>query len=129
LLGPIRAGQAELVLGRRRPAPGSMTPPQRFGTWLAITLIHLRWRVRYADLGPFRAIQRTAFEPLGMMDATWGWTVEMQILAIRRGLRHQEVSVSWESRQAGHSKISGTINGVARAGAKILWTVVRQAIR
>ena len=46
------------------------------------------------------------------------WTVEMQIRALLSGLRMKEVSVSWDERMAGVSKISGTISGVVRAGAR-----------
>jgi hypothetical protein len=60
-----------------------------------------------------------------MTDQTWGWTIEMQILAHLRGLRIQEVPVSWDKRIAGVSKISGTACGVTKAGLRITWTVVR----
>lgn len=129
LIEPIRADQAELVLGHRLARPGSMTPPQRFGSWLAVALIGLRWGVRYRDLGPFRAIRRTAYERLEMADRTWGWTVEMQIKALQREVRPLEVDVSWVARIAGQSKISGTAMGVARAGSKILWIIARHGIR
>lgn len=125
LLSPIIRDQADMVLGRRHAAPGSMTPPQKFGTWLAVFLIQLRWRVHYDDLGPFRAIRRDSLERLAMTDRTWGWTIEMQILAILRHVRWLEVDVSWARRLAGQSKISGTLKGVLRTGAKILWTIAR----
>ncbi|MEE8350455.1 MAG: glycosyltransferase family 2 protein, partial [Acidobacteriota bacterium] len=83
----------------------------------------------FRDLGPFRAIRRTSYERLGMRDRTWGWTVEMQILAILSALRLEEVPVSWEQRIAGVSKISGTLSGVVRAGVKILWTISRFSFR
>ena len=108
LLPPIRSNAADLVLGHRKPEPGSMTLPQRWGGWLATTLIAWRWGVRYHDLGPFRAIRREAYEALGMCDQTWGWTIEMQIRAILCNLRGLEVEVSWLPRIAGRSKISGT---------------------
>jgi hypothetical protein len=60
-----------------------------------------------------------------MQDQTWGWTIEMQILAQINKLRIQEVPVAWEERMAGTSKISGSFSGVVRAGTRILWTVAR----
>lgn len=122
LLDPIAEGEADLTVGTR-PEGAPMTPPQRWGTRLATALIRFRWRMAVTDIGPFRAIRREAFERLGMQDRTWGWTVEMQILAAVKGLRVREVPVSWEARIAGRSKISGTVLGVARAGARILWTI------
>lgn len=122
LLAPIQEGRADLVLGRRSSST-HMTFPQRWGTWLASRLIAIRWGHAFQDIGPFRAISRAVYEQLGMKDRTWGWTVEMQVLALMRRLRIQEVPVSWDRRLAGVSKISGTVSGVIRAGGRILWTI------
>ncbi len=59
-----------------------------------------------------------------MRDPSFGWTVEMQIKALRAGLAVEEVPVSYR-RRLGVSKISGTVSGTIRAGAKILWTIAR----
>ncbi len=128
LLQPIAEDRADLVIGVRPPG-APMTPPQRWGTRLAATLIRLRWGRPVADIGPFRALRRSCYEQLEMQDLTWGWTVEMQIQADRRGLRIAEVPVSWEHRLAGKSKISGTVSGVLRAGARIVWTIGKFAAR
>ena len=122
LLTPIKEGRADLVLGCRSSSV-HMTFPQRWGTWLATRLIAWRWGHSFRDIGPFRAITRQAYARLGMKDRTWGWTVEMQVLALMRCLRVQEVPVSWDPRVTGVSKISGTVSGVIRAGARILWTI------
>jgi hypothetical protein len=45
--------------------------------------------------------------------------------AITRGLRVIEVPVRYRARNAGRSKISGTLRGSAKAGARILWAVRR----
>jgi hypothetical protein len=128
LLRPILDEGVELVLGSR-PSDSSMTLPQRWGNRLATRLISLRWGHTFNDLGPFRAIRSVSYGRLGMRDRTWGWTVEMQILAVLSGLRIQEVPVSWDERMAGVSKISGTISGVVRAGVKILSTIARLSLR
>ncbi len=128
LLEPIREGRADLVLGWRSSGI-HMTFPQRWGTWLATRLIACRWGYSFRDIGPFRAITRRAYERLGMKDQTWGWTVEMQVLALIRRLRIQEAPVSWDRRLAGVSKISGTVFGVIRAGGRILWTIGYYAAR
>ena len=124
----VERGVADLVIGRR-PGNAPMTLPQRWGTWLAVTLVNLRWGCNFLDMGPFRAIRRDCLETLGMRDRTWGWTIEMQILAHLKGLRIREVPVSWEERLAGVSKISGTLSGVLRAGLRIVWTVCRYSFR
>ncbi len=129
LLEPILAGQADLVLGSRtlgRAEPGSLTPHQRFGNALATFLIRLLYGRRYTDLGPFRAIRTAALRSLGMRDPGYGWTIEMQIKALRRGLRVAEVPVSYR-RRVGMSKISGSLRASLAAGGKILWTIARLA--
>ena len=130
LLEPIRTGQADLVLGSRiaQAAPGSLTPQQRFGNRLACALMQWCFGVRYTDLGPFRAIRRDALERLGMADQGFGWTVEMQAKAARRGLRIAEVPVRYR-RRIGRSKISGTVSGTLRAGRAIVATIVRIALQ
>jgi len=62
-----------------------------------------------------------------MTDRTYGWNVEMQIKAVRHGLRIAEVPVRYRKRAGGESKVSGTVKGTLLAGWKILWTVFRYA--
>jgi hypothetical protein len=69
-----------------------------------------------------------ALERLAMEDPDYGWTVEMQIKAARRGLRCREVPVSYRKR-IGRSKVSGTVKGTILAGHKILWWIFRDAWR
>jgi len=90
-------------------------------------LIRLFWGVQHTDLGPFRAILRTALEHLDMQDRNFGWTVEMQVKAAQKGLKVIEVPVPYRKR-IGVSKISGTIRGTVNAGTKILWIIFRSAI-
>ncbi len=98
------------------------------GNRLACGLINGLWRARYSDLGPFRAIRRSALQSLELRDRNFGWTVEMQIKAVRRGVRVQEVSTSYRHR-IGHSKISGTFSGAVGAGAKILFVILRSRLQ
>ena len=127
LLAPIWSGEADLVLGARRGATverDALTLPQRFGNAFATRLIRLLHLYRYTDLGPFRAIRRRSLQALAMQDENYGWTVEMQVKAIRRGLRIREVPVNYR-RRIGTSKISGHPWNAFRAGLKILWTIFR----
>ena len=63
-----------------------------------------------------------------MADPDFGWTAEMQVKALRRGLRPVEVPVSYRKR-VGVSKITGTVKGTVLAGYKIVSTVLRYSIR
>ena len=127
LVGPIAAGEMDLVLGSRllgRCEPGALLPQARYGNRLAVTLIRLLYGFTYTDLGPFRAIGFSALERLGMRDETFGWTAEMQVKALRCGLRVAEIPVAYRKR-VGTSKITGTFSGTVKAGAMILWTIAR----
>jgi glycosyltransferase involved in cell wall biosynthesis len=132
LLAPIVRGEAELVLGSRalpgaRVEPGALTPQARAGNLVATLMIRALYGVQHTDLGPYRAVRLDALERLEMRDLDWGWTAEMQVKAIRRGLNVVEVPVAWRRRRGGRSKISGTVRGVIGAGYKILTTIARHA--
>lgn len=125
LVEPVLDGRADMVLGdrTRHAEPGALLPHQRFGNALATLLIFAVTGHRYRDMGPFRAIRAGALAELQMRDPTWGWNVEMQIKAIKLGLRVIEVPVRYRKRAEGESKISGTIRGSIAAGLKIITAV------
>jgi hypothetical protein len=104
-----------------------MLPQAQIGNRIACTLMRWLWGADYTDLGPFRAIRFRDLLALNMQDTTFGWTIEMQIKAVRAGLRIREVPVSYRKR-VGVSKITGTISGTVKASAKILWTIGRFAL-
>lgn len=127
LVAPILTGDADLVIGSRvlgEREPGALLPQARAGNLVACALIRLFYGHRFTDLGPFRAIRWESLERIGMSDPDFGWTAEMQVKALRHGLRATEVPVSYR-RRVGVSKITGTASGTIRAGYKILWTVAR----
>lgn len=122
VIRPIIEQDFDMVIGSRalgKREKGSMTPQQIFGNWLATNLIRIFYKVRYTDLGPFRAIKYKALLSLEMEDKTYGWTVEMQLKAAKQKLKVCEVPVSYRER-IGESKISGTVKGTILAGYKIL---------
>ena len=123
--------QADLVIGSRvlgEREKGSLTPQQRFGNWLSTRLIRLLYGFSYTDLGPFRAIRVDALWRLNMQDCTYGWTVEMQVKALQHRMKVVEVPVRYRKR-IGKSKVSGTVSGSVKAGAKILWTIGKLAVK
>jgi len=130
LIAPVAAGEEDLVLGRRIPVVMSaLSFQQRFGHLLATGLIRLFWRYCYRDLGPMRVIKWTALNRLSMTDQAFGWTVEMQVRALRHGLRIREIDVPYHQRTAGKSKISRTITGTVKAGSTILWVIGREVVQ
>ena len=130
VLGPLQAGTADLVLGSRALGnieAGSMPPPQRVGNWLVARLMRWLYALPVTDLGPFRAVRRDLLANLDMREMTFGWPTEMIVKAARRRARIAEVPVSYRSRRAGQSKVSGTIKGTVMAGYIILDTTFRYA--
>lgn len=128
LISPITEDGYDLVIGSRtigERQKGALLPQALVGNYVATRLIKLFYGVSFTDLGPFRAIRYDKLLSLGMRDRTFGWTVEMQIKAAKKGLRCAEVPVSYRKR-IGASKITGTIAGSFMAGVKIIWMIFRQ---
>ncbi|MEM7186420.1 MAG: glycosyltransferase family 2 protein [Bacteroidota bacterium] len=131
IVQPILNDEVDFVIGARDKAlreKGSMTGPQIFGNWLATTLMRLFFGSRFTDLGPFRAIRFEELLALGMEDKTYGWTVEMQLKALRKKYRYSEVPVKYRNR-IGVSKVSGTIKGAIFAGVKILGWIFKYSFK
>jgi glycosyltransferase involved in cell wall biosynthesis len=129
LLNPIVENDFDMVLGSRilgNAEKGSLNLPQILGNKLAVYLIAKLTGFKYTDMGPLRAIKKEKLKDLNMIDRNFGWNVEMQIKAIKCGLRIKEVPVDYRNR-IGKSKISGTISGVIKAGIKITYSVFRYA--
>jgi glycosyltransferase involved in cell wall biosynthesis len=130
LLKPLLEEGLDFALGARKKSlrePGSMTPQQVFGNALATTLMKILYRAQFTDLGPFRAIRYKRLLELKMQDKTYGWTVEMQLKALRHKLAYTEVPVRYKKR-IGISKVSGTVKGTIFAGVKILGWIFRYGI-
>jgi glycosyltransferase involved in cell wall biosynthesis len=127
VLEPILAGRADFVIGSRVRGGAdmrAMLPQAWFGNRFACWLMRVLFGARYTDLGPFRAIRVASLRSLAMHDEDFGWTIEMQLKAHVARLRIEEVPVRYRPR-IGKSKITGTVLGTLRAGAKILgWILV-----
>ncbi|MGA3403882.1 MAG: glycosyltransferase family 2 protein [Acetobacteraceae bacterium] len=130
LLAPIQAGSHDFVIGSRVRGdrePGSMSWHQVLAGRLAGGIMSLLYGVRYTDMCAFRAIRRDALERLNMRETTYGWNIEMQMLAARAGLRILELPVPYRCRAGGSSKVAGSLSGSLRAGWRIALTVARVA--
>lgn len=120
LIEPIVSGNAEFVIGDR----GSQDRRwrDRLGNWICVTLINRLWDSDFRDLGPYRAIRRSALDRLDMQDRTRGWTIEMQVKAVEKGLSVIEIPAPHRPR-IGQSEISGTLSGTLWAGRRMLRTI------
>ena len=131
VVAPILDNNMDMVIGARKKElreAGSMTFPQIFGNALATFLMRLFFGARFTDLGPFRAIKYEKLQELQMEDKTYGWTVEMQLKALRKKLTYTEVPVRYKKR-IGVSKVSGTVKGAIFAGVKILGWIFKYSIK
>ncbi|MFY0629852.1 MAG: glycosyltransferase family 2 protein [Flavobacteriaceae bacterium] len=131
IIAPIVNDDIDFVIGsrvKRLRESGSMTPQQVFGNWLATFLMKLFFGAKYTDLGPFRAIKYNKLLQLEMGDKTYGWTVEMQLKAIKQKFSYVEIPVKYRNR-IGVSKVSGTVKGTIFAGVKILSWIFKYSFK
>lgn len=121
---------ADLVIGSRtlgRAQTGALAPQQVWGNRLASWLLSTIWGQPVTDLGPFRVVDAAALQKLQMCDRSYGWTVEMQIKALRAAMVVVEAPVTTRVR-IGKSKVSGTLRGTVGAAVGILGTIARYAL-
>jgi glycosyltransferase involved in cell wall biosynthesis len=131
VVAPIINDNIDFVIGSRVKElreVGSMTPQQIFGNWLATFLMKLLFGAKFTDLGPFRAIKYDKLLALKMQDKTYGWTVEMQLKALKQKLTYVEVPMKYRNR-IGVSKVSGTVKGSIFAGIKILGWIFKYSFK
>lgn len=131
LVKPIIENNIDLVIGARAKSlreKGSMTFPQVFGNWLATTLMRIFFKSRFTDLGPFRAMAYPKLIALQMEDKTYGWTVEMQLKALKKKYSYVEIPVRYKTR-IGISKVSGNPKAAVKAGIKILGWIIKYSFK
>ena len=131
LVEPIIQDNYDFVLGSRilgNREKGALPIQSRIGSIISSFLIKLFWKVKYTDLGPFRAIKLDKLLELNMKDKWYGWTVEMQIKAAKKKYKILEIPVSYRKR-IGKSKVTGTLKGTFMASLIILKTIFMQLFK
>ena len=126
LVEPIVRNNHDLVLGSRtlgQVEKGALRIPVLFGNWLATVLIRLFYNFKFTDVGPFRAIRFDKLLELDMND-NLGWTIEMQVKAVRRKYSIIEVPVSYRA-GSGKSKLTGNLRGIAIVGYRIIRAILK----
>jgi glycosyltransferase involved in cell wall biosynthesis len=115
IVAPLVRGEAELVVGVRRPAH------RRAQAWtLRVANAELARRVRrriglsLRDIGPMRAAHREALLELDVRDRRSGYPVETVVRAADAGWRIVAVDTDYLLRR-GRSKVTGTPLGAWRA--------------
>jgi glycosyltransferase involved in cell wall biosynthesis len=117
LTGPVHAGEAELVVGRRRPVTRGAWPLHaRVGNAVLSHRLRRTTGLPVHDIGPIRAARRSDLLALGLRDRRFGYPLELLIAAGRAGWRVIEIDVAYHPRAAGtRSKVSGSLRGTVRA--------------
>jgi glycosyltransferase involved in cell wall biosynthesis len=124
LLEDVRAGRADLAVGRRRPVSRGVWPwHARAGNAAVVALLRRRGFPAH-DIAPIRVCRRGALLDLGVADRRFGYPVELLHRATVAGWRITERDVAYHPRAAGtRSKVSGSLRGSVRA-ARDFWRVL-----
>ncbi|MFF7883543.1 glycosyltransferase family 2 protein [Streptomyces sp. NPDC007896] len=111
----VQDGEADLVLGRRRPqGPGAWPAHARAGNLALARMLRRRTGLRLHDLGPLRAARREPLLALGLTDRRSGYPLQMVVRAADAGWRVTEHDVPYLPR-TGASKVTGTWRGTWQA--------------
>lgn len=127
LVGPVLAGDVDLMVGSRREAvrhAGGMPAHQRWGNAITVACLRTLFGVHLPDNGPFRAVRTDLLAGLAMEPRAYAWTTEMVIKAARAGARLEWVETAHRDRR-GESKIAGSVRGTLGAFAGIFGTMLR----
>jgi glycosyltransferase involved in cell wall biosynthesis len=119
---PLDESLFDLCIGSRVLAHARLTAAERAGNFVAIHLISAIYGHKYSDVPTFRAIRYPALVALHMRDEGLGFWVEMQVKALKLGLRVAEVPVT----RRAPGKPRG-LRGRARTGAEVLYPILRHS--
>jgi len=115
VVDPIAWGDADLVLGRRRPSSVTAWPVHaRIANALLARRLRAMTGISVHDLGPMRAGPRVQLLALNVTDRRSGYPLEMFLRAAARGWRIRETDVGYHPR-VGRSKVTGTVRGTMSA--------------
>jgi glycosyltransferase involved in cell wall biosynthesis len=115
LVDPIAAGDANLMLGRRRPTTRGAWPIHaRLANRALAILMRRATHYPLTDLGPMRAMNRSATLALDLRDRRSGYPLELVLRADDAGWIVREVDTPYSPR-VGRSKVTGTLRGTVNA--------------
>lgn len=111
----VLEGDADLVLGRRRPTRrGSWPAHARLANHVLAQRIRRLTATQLHDLGPLRVAPREPLLDLRLTNRRSGYPLETLLRAHAAGWRVREVDVAYSPR-LGRSKVTGTLRGTAQA--------------
>jgi glycosyltransferase involved in cell wall biosynthesis len=127
LLAEVRAGRADISVGRRRPVARGVWPwHARAGNALIVAWLRRRIDLDAHDIAPLRVCRREDLLALGVEDRRFGYPVELLQKATAAGWRFSEHDVSYHPRAEGtKSKVSGSVKGTLRTARDFAKVVSR----
>ncbi len=129
LLQPIVRQGLDLVIGSRSLGfvdDGAIRWRDRLSQKVAVALIRAIYGQRYTDLGGFRAVRLPALVALHLTDDGAGFNVEMQVKAVKAGLRVAEVPVRFRKRADGPAR-EHSLSETAITSSRMLYTIFRHS--
>jgi glycosyltransferase involved in cell wall biosynthesis len=125
LLDEVRAGHADLAVGRRRPVARGVWPwHARAGNGAVVFWMRHRIRLPVHDIAPMRVCRRADLLALDVRDRRFGYPFELLHKATIAGWRITERDVDYQPRAVGtRSKVSGSVRGTVRT-AHDFWKVL-----
>jgi len=115
VVDPVKTGEVELMLGRRRPTTRGAWPLHARTANRALAILMRRaTHLKLTDLGPMRAVNREAMLGLDLQDRRSGYPLELVLRAHSAGWRIAEVDTPYAPR-VGRSKVTGTLRGTITA--------------
>ena len=125
LLDDVRAGRADLAVGRRRPVARGVWPwHARAGNGAIVFWMRYRVGLPVRDIAPIRVCRRADLLALDVRDRRFGYPVELLHKATTAGWRITERDVDYLPRATGtRSKVSGSVRGTVRT-AHDFWKVL-----
>lgn len=118
---PLEENLFDLCIGSRILGRAPLRPTQRAGNFVAVHLISAIYGHKYTDVPTFRAIRYPALVALHMREPGSAFWVEMQVKALKLGLRVAEVPVTHRP-----AKARG-LGGRAKNGARVLYQIFRHS--
>lgn len=117
LVKVVADGDADLVMGRRRPTSAAAWPwHARWGNRVLAFQLNRKLGTTLSDIGPVRVFRRESYLALGIEDRRFGYPFETVVRAANAGWRIREVDVDYRPRAEGTtSKVSGSARGTYRA--------------
>ncbi len=121
LIAPIESGEADVVYGTRAPDFRGMRLPHRLFNWIAARLANLLYQAHISDEATcYKVFRAEVIKRIPLKCRRFEFCPEVTAKVRKRGLRIQEVAISYQARSIGAGKKIRWWDGV-----EALWTLLK----